>query len=791
MIRVYNVPEKQAAKKQVEGSVTFLDSLVTALLRAGAYNKNDQVPPVVVLWTDKERQWETLLPQLRQRLPVLTFDPNQYLATERRGPAYWLRCMVARMLPDDLLPLDVTPIIYLPGVSKQEMRAVEDCPKSLQPLAELQYRGVLWVQKNSRDWTVAAFLQSSDGGLGIEVGADHATKEALHRALLKLADEPVIALRKEAPLRAPFFDTLLNPDEVRSLLLWLNDPAGYPQRCSPAEWASFCGLCKRKYGFQPETDGPVTAAQLLGQRQGVWNTVWHRFAEAPHAYPNLPDLLSRARPVQLQLFEHRDAWPQDTQRAEVELRQNLMNLRQAHPDEARAAIFDLEQVHGPRRAWVWTELGHAPLTVALQHLVTLARETERTPGGGKTEEIASAYAEWGWQADAALIDALASVEQTDDVAAVKAASTALYRPWLEKTATVFQLAVAAGEVGQTYPWAALPVPRTGTCLLFSDSLRFDAGQQLAERLRKRGLKCEVKWRLAALPTVTPTAKPAISPVAGQLAAGPKLEPIVPVSGTRVNAPVLRKLLEEAGYQILEGDDLGNPAGRAWTELGAIDTYGHQHGWKLARHLAGELRALEQRVEALLNHGWQQVMVITDHGWLLLPGGLPKAELPEHLTVVRKGRCARLKEGANADQQTVPWHWDKEVRMAVAPGLHCYEAGKEYEHGGLSPQECVTPLLTVSRQAMPGTQTISIENVAWKGLRCTLEVNGVVPGLMVDIRTKAGDSTTSLTLTPKSPGPDGIVALLVPDEDRLGEAALLVALGGDGLVLLQTPIVIGG
>jgi undecaprenyl-diphosphatase len=29
----------------------------------------------------------------------------------------------------------------------------------------------------------------------------------------------------------------------------------------------------------------------------------------------------------------------------------------------------------------------------------------------------------------------------------------------------------------------------------------------------------------------------------------------------------------------------------------------------------------------------------------LPDGLPKVELPEHLTVVRKGRCARLKEGS--------------------------------------------------------------------------------------------------------------------------------------------------
>ncbi len=47
------------------------------------------------------------------------------------------------------------------------------------------------------------------------------------------------------------------------------------------------------------------------------------------------------------------------------------------------------------------------------------------------------------------------------------------------------------------------------------------------------------------------------------------------------------------------------------------------------------------------------------------------------------------------QQTVPWRWDAHVRIAIALDIRCYEAGQEYEHGGLSPQECVTPLITVT------------------------------------------------------------------------------------------------
>ena len=65
------------------------------------------------------------------------------------------------------------PVLYLPGYSRQEMRGLESCPVELQPLAELQYRGVMWSQKNGRDWTVNAFLQSREGGgLGIRVEGD-------------------------------------------------------------------------------------------------------------------------------------------------------------------------------------------------------------------------------------------------------------------------------------------------------------------------------------------------------------------------------------------------------------------------------------------------------------------------------------------------------------------------------------------------------------------------------------------------------------------------------------------
>ena len=82
-----------------------------------------------------------------------------------------------------------------------------------------------------------------------------------------------------------------------------------------------------------------------------------------------------------------------------------------------------------------------------------------------------------------------------------------------------------------------------------------------------------------------------------------------------------------GIQVLKGDELGDASGRAWTELGDIDAYGHAHGWGAEHRLTAELRALERRITGLLEHGWQHVVVVTDHGWLQLRGRLPKASDP--------------------------------------------------------------------------------------------------------------------------------------------------------------------
>jgi hypothetical protein len=129
-----------------------------------------------------------LAPLLRAAIPEF-FAYGDYQPETRTGPAIWLKCIVDRMLPE-APPNGTTPILYLPNVSRQTLRAAVDCPPQLAPLIELQYRGRVWHQSNGRDWTVPAFLTSAEG-LGLDVAQDKRTEEALGRALTLLADADV------------------------------------------------------------------------------------------------------------------------------------------------------------------------------------------------------------------------------------------------------------------------------------------------------------------------------------------------------------------------------------------------------------------------------------------------------------------------------------------------------------------------------------------------------------------------------------------------------------------------
>ena len=203
--------------------MNLTELLVEAVRSAAKVNRSLMVPPAAILWTDADRIWESAIPQLAKQLPEL-FVLGDYAPEVRQGPSIWLKCAVAGKLGTQL-PGGTVPILYLPGTSRADLRAIETCPRELQPLAELQYRGVFWSQVNGKDWTVNAFLSAKKGGLGLDVAQDSATQEALRRVLAAgmLLDRQVEDLQGK-PISAAWLDALLAPNPTRDVLAWLNDP---------------------------------------------------------------------------------------------------------------------------------------------------------------------------------------------------------------------------------------------------------------------------------------------------------------------------------------------------------------------------------------------------------------------------------------------------------------------------------------------------------------------------------------------------------------------------------------
>jgi len=757
------------------------------------------VAPCCILWPDGERQWEPALARLKAQIPELLVL-GDYNPQEKSGPAIWLRCVIEGKLPAVELPPGAVPVLYLPGVSRQDLRSAEEMAEPLKSLVELQYRGVFWSQLNSKDWTILAFLKSEGGGLGLDIAQDQETKNAMRLALVPLLDENVKTLQGKR-LDQNYFNTLLTGgDPVRDLLQWLDQGDDFKEAQGKNRWQAFVAICSSQFGFNPEKEGLLKGAEKLAFHEGTWQPVWDRFCEAPHLYLNIPAQIRKCKlPADSILWrtgQGYEGWPQWNEEQENKLLDELRVLGEMAPHEARQRVKDLEKIHGRRRALVWADLGQAPLACALKHLSILAEVTEQSLAGGSLEELSAAYQDGGWRADQAVMEALSQISKPTEQEIIFPVIRTLYTPWADQSARYLQEIVSRGDypAGKIDDLGALPT-KEGTCILFVDGLRFDLARRLGWMLKQKGYPVEEKTAWAPLPTLTATGKPAVSPVRQQITGREPdhdFEPSVAETCHSLKGGYyLKKLLTTDGWKVLNGER-GTGEGRAWSEAGNVDRLGHHSGWKLARQLDGLFREIADHIVALLDTGWQAVRVVTDHGWLLLPGGLPKIELASSLVENKWGRCAILKPGAIYEDKLYPWFWNPDITFALAPGIGCYRRGEEYTHGGLSLQECLTLELTVTRDLEKIDSALKITALNWRGMRCFVNVEGSGDaGLAFDIRTHSGDPATSVVLTVKKLKEDGTASVVVNRGELEGTAATAVLLAADGALAAQMDTVIGG
>ncbi len=779
--------------------MTILDHLTKAIRDAAVYNPDVQLAPACILWPDRDRQWEPVISRLQAELPELCVL-GDYAPEKLTGPAIWLRCVLAGTIEGVVLPEGQTPILYLPGISRQDLRAVESCPDPLKPLAELQYRGVIWSQVNAKDWTLLAYLRSDQGGLALDAAQDKDAKNAMQLAVYRLIDEDV-GLLKGKRLDKDYFNTLLTGgDPVRDLLLWLDDSETFRKGRTDNEWTAFVEVCKSQLAFDPENEGELSGAAKLAERQGPWQAVWGRFCEAPARYVCIPAQIRKCSSPAFDMFADEimaGGWPQWNEEQERSLLRDLKALGKVPPHEARNQIQALEKKHAPRRGLIWTELGESPLAMALEHLKTMADITGKSLAVGTAKDMENGYRTEGWKADDAMLRALSFIDKPEELKAISIAIRSIYLPWAEEAARHLQGVVdGASYPGGTHTSTKPTQCADGECIFFVDGLRYDTAKRLQALLDDARLDIAEQSVWAALPSVTATGKPAVSPVRGKIH-GPDgnmdFEPAVAATEQSLKGGYhFKKLLTDEGWTILEHTDCGDGQGKAWCAFGDIDHEGHDRGWKLAKHLDNLLVEIRERITSLLDAGWKTVHVVTDHGWLLLPGDLPRTELASALTASKWGRCASIKSGATVDEGLYPWYWNPSLHFALADGICCFKKGVEYAHGGLSLQECLTLQLTVSRGSPAGSLfSTEFADVTWRGLRCNVTVEGYFSSLTLDIRTQAGNASSSIAVSAKPVKEDGTSSVIIEDEELDGRQAMLVLLDKNGSLVAQFATRIGG
>ncbi|WP_135230008.1 BREX-1 system phosphatase PglZ type B [Deinococcus fonticola] len=745
--------------------ITVLDALEQALQKAGTYNPGDVVPPVCLLWPDGTGEWRAAAEALRQRRPVLTL--GKYDPATQTGPAVWIRTVVDPCA-------GTLPVVYLPGVSHDQLRD-EHIPEPLAPLVELQYRGAMFERRDRNDWTVASFLNRQGEGLGVEVASSARPVVAGH--LETLLERKVSDLRQRAPLTPGVLDQLSYPDLARELLTWLSEPE------SPVSGGLQAAL-ESEYGVDL-TSGPATVAAQLAGRGGSLAEAWERYTQSPGQFPGVRERLATTGPTPGPdwILEQAEVWPQVNEFAEKELAAALEGLHGQASALVREGLQVLEGRHGARRDVVWSALRESPLAGALAPLLELAQRTTETLSGSTPQELADSFASNGYQVDQAVVQVLAGARTDLQRQILGGVVRAPYLEWLERVNKIFRQAVEAQgtlPMPPSHGWSAAP----GLAVIFVDGLRFDLAAQLASHLKDEEVRLD--WQFSTVPTITKSAKPAVAPVGSGIEPLNSQELTLGLQGKTQTAALLRGELARRGFLSPPGSGLPDPAGAAWLESGDFDSMGHSQGLRLASRIEDELDKLRETIVELLSHGFREVRVITDHGWLLVPGSLHKVELPGSQTLFKKERCALLKSGNISEYGTLPWSWDHAVDITLAPTISSFEAGGTYAHGGLSLQESVIPVLTIKREGAP--VPVAFTSIRWVNNRCKVEVTGGT-GLMVDLRRKATDPESSLITARKSVGEDGQVSLLVPADDLEGEAAILVALR-DGQVVRQQTVIVG-
>jgi len=734
----------------------ILGALIEELSKRFQHEKRARV----CLWFDEKREFEGLLDKLQARLSsttpppfnLLRYDPNSFHGQ------IWIKDQVRRSGAECRF------VVYLP-VGEDRLSSPDDRGEHhLEMLEEYRVAGIVW-RLNGKQPGLFSFLRQA----GAELPDSPAERRELCAGGQDSLLAKYTARFVDRP--ASFWTGTLTAESARSKLVGDLEKTALDLAADP-DWiwkeleaqgllAEFLGMVQDRYGYRAPGALPPDWVRGFVEVLALTET-FLGYGEAGD-FPftdRLPPLTLRDHHVQLlhrwlRDAESRPVWERWI--SQVELRvdlsswaatrkgfsfalPHLVTLRWRRTlaafEEAAAKTSTTEAFFAEHRDAIRSEMEYAKanpnpigaygLLASLDGLVENCRTAmERIEAAGTVHELAGMYVQEVSRIDGLhLLIAGGALRQS--LPAIGRVATRVYAAYTNRLNEKFfpMFVEQEGAFGgfdcvtphlQKELWSG----SRRRAVVIVDALRLDAA--CAIRAELRSYTAEIHPVLAVLPTVTPIGMTALlplkeSPVSLEFESG-KLRPRVQGKDTSVRANRLA-MLTEFGADCRDIEDLEN-ATAAPEGLGTllvvsgheeVDEIGHGSADALIRHLNIEVDRLAALIRKLHHWGYAEVHVVTDHGFVLLDEEKlpPTVNCEKDWCYVRKERFALVSAKADLPLKTVPFAWDKDIRVALPPGLAFFIAEKSFSHGGATLQEMVIPHL-VSRAQVKERQ-IGIEIV---------------------------------------------------------------------------------
>jgi hypothetical protein len=315
-----------------------------------------------------------------------------------------------------------------------------------------------------------------------------------------------------------------------------------------------------------------------------------------------------------------------------------------------------------------------------------------------------------------------------------------YDSWLDGLLNRFTSALETGALdpgnmlrqGEVHDKFVGPAgPRTA--YVWVDALRYELGVDLAEALRTVAADVALHPAVAAAPTITPVGMAALLPGASSLLkvglAGEKIT--VWIGGNEVKDVAGRRSLLRAAHGSVADFDLNDAAQKGERALRRavgdaalvlvrsqeVDAAGESGMLSAAwSHFETVTNLLASVIARLAQSGIEHVVISADHGFIALGQdiGAPRIVDPPagaHGTTKRRVFVGRggIPAASTVRIPLAACGVTSDLDLVVPRGLAVFRSGggRQFFHGGLSPQELIVPVIVLTLAKTPAPQKLSV------------------------------------------------------------------------------------